>query len=373
MFANNFKRRCDVFISYAIEDKNTIAKGLYERLTKAKINVWYAGMELSVGDSIDDSIKKGLNSCRYGIVILSHRYLEKHWTKKELYALWQKEHYSRKVILPVWYNITEAEIRKKDAVLSDRFGLKTEMGLDYVAEKLAREIRKGMLARNVLKIVLTFVFCSLVFAAYSFFNNYGFEGPEKEVIESTIQQRIEDMHYRIEGEHKTDMITSGGKLGSIEKVKALFVRFTETSSRYRNYHSFDNQFLSITAKKNVEPLLNVEFDALTPFNFYGMDQPEIYIVDKSPSPESIDANYILLNTKPVRYEIIKKEFTNEYQCFVRVRYENNIRYFSVRLNYSSETDWKKIRNRDILGMLPQETYVFEKSGDQWTFVGLAER
>lgn len=133
----------DAFISHAVEDKIPIANELCARLEAAGLKIWYSGKELGVGDSIEKTIEKGLNRSRYGIVIFSPTYLAKNWTIREFYTLLAKEIREHKVILPVLYNVTLDELRKKDLLMADRFAVNADKGLDVVVERLVSEIRKS--------------------------------------------------------------------------------------------------------------------------------------------------------------------------------------------------------------------------------------
>jgi hypothetical protein len=136
------KYEYDAFISHAVEDKIPIANELCAKLEQAGLKIWYSGKELGVGDSIEKTIEKGLNRSRYGIVIFSPTYLAKNWTIREFYTLLAKEIKEQKVILPVLYNITLDELKNKDLLMADRFAVNSDRGMDFVVERLVREIRK---------------------------------------------------------------------------------------------------------------------------------------------------------------------------------------------------------------------------------------
>jgi len=91
----------DFFISHASEDKQAIARPLADALLAMGIRVWYDDFSLAVGDSLLESIDRGLSRSRFGIVILSHHFFSKHWPQKELNGLANLEVDGRKVILPV--------------------------------------------------------------------------------------------------------------------------------------------------------------------------------------------------------------------------------------------------------------------------------
>ena len=57
----------DYFISHASEDKNQVAKPLAEALTMNGCSVWYDDFSLSIGDSLSESIDKGLANSRWGM------------------------------------------------------------------------------------------------------------------------------------------------------------------------------------------------------------------------------------------------------------------------------------------------------------------
>ncbi len=141
------KYEYDAFISHAVEDKIPIANELCARLEMAGLKIWYSGKELGVGDSIEKTIEKGLNRSRYGIVIFSPTYLAKNWTIREFYTLLAKEIEEQKVILPVLYNITLDELKNKDLLMADRFAVNADLGLDFVVDRLVREIRKPKLEK----------------------------------------------------------------------------------------------------------------------------------------------------------------------------------------------------------------------------------
>jgi hypothetical protein len=138
----------DAFISHAVEDKIPIANELCAKLEAAGLKIWYSGKELGVGDSIEKTIQNGLNRSRYGIVIFSPTYLAKNWTIREFYTLLAKEIEEHKVILPVLYNIRLDELKNKDLLMADRFAANADKGIDFVVERLVREIKKSNTVRT---------------------------------------------------------------------------------------------------------------------------------------------------------------------------------------------------------------------------------
>jgi hypothetical protein len=45
-------RKWDVFISYAREDKDDVAKPLHDELERLGVSVWYDAIRMAIGDSL---------------------------------------------------------------------------------------------------------------------------------------------------------------------------------------------------------------------------------------------------------------------------------------------------------------------------------
>ena len=106
------KKKWDVFISHASEDKDDITEKIVKLLVYFGIKVWYDKNILSVGDSLSKSIDIGLSDSRYGIIILSKNFIKKGWTDYEFRSLLNREIGKKKVILPIWHKITKETIEK---------------------------------------------------------------------------------------------------------------------------------------------------------------------------------------------------------------------------------------------------------------------
>jgi len=129
-------KKWDVFISHTSEDKNEIARPLAEALRTKGVSVWYDDFSLKIGDSLRASIDYGLANSRYGVVILSKRFFEKHWPVQELNGLASREVNSKKVILPIWHKVGFDEVREFSPTLADRLAAKSEQGLEGLVEQI---------------------------------------------------------------------------------------------------------------------------------------------------------------------------------------------------------------------------------------------
>lgn len=132
----------DAFISHAGEDKEAFVRPLAEALARVPLRVWYDEFTLNVGDSLRESIDHGLAHSRFGVVVLSPNFFGKNWPKLELDGLFAQQAAHGRTILPVWHNVTEAEVRRFSPILAGRVAACSIDGLETVVEKLVRAIRR---------------------------------------------------------------------------------------------------------------------------------------------------------------------------------------------------------------------------------------
>lgn len=130
----------DVFISYASEDRNEVAEPLAIALVNEGLKVWFDEFVLKVGDSLRRKIDEGLASSEYGIVILTPSFFTKHFTNLELNALSQREVNGKKVILPVWHNVEDGNVRAYSPSLADRKAVLWKSGLGSAVKTLKQVI-----------------------------------------------------------------------------------------------------------------------------------------------------------------------------------------------------------------------------------------
>jgi hypothetical protein len=129
-------QRWDFFIAHAREDKDTITRTLADALAAKGVSVSYDEFSLRPGNSLRQSIEKGLACSKQGIVILSSYFLEKKWPQAELDALDARGANGKSVILPVWHGVGFAEIQQYSLTLADRTAVSTAKGLDYAVQRI---------------------------------------------------------------------------------------------------------------------------------------------------------------------------------------------------------------------------------------------
>ena len=129
----------DIFISHASQDKEDFVEPLAKLLKNRGFRVWYDDFVLKVGDSLRRSIDRGIARSAYGIVVLSPHFFAKAWPQHELDGLTAREIAGRKkLILPVWHNLSHEDVLEYSPSLADKIALDTErMTLEEIAEAIA--------------------------------------------------------------------------------------------------------------------------------------------------------------------------------------------------------------------------------------------
>jgi hypothetical protein len=135
--------RYDAFVSHASEDKDSFVRPLVEQLEKSGFDIWYDELTLKLGDSLRQSIDRGLANSRYGIVVLSSDFFAKNWPQYELNGLVTREMQGSKVILPIWHKVSKDEVISYSPTLADKLALNSAMySIEEIAEKIA-EVLNG--------------------------------------------------------------------------------------------------------------------------------------------------------------------------------------------------------------------------------------
>lgn len=129
----------DVFICHAGEDKDEVVRPLAHALRARDIEVWYDEFVLKMGDSLRRKIDKGLIACRFGVVVLSPSFFGKGWPNHELDGLVTREVAGgRQLILPIWHNVTKADVIGYSPPLADKVARSTvDVSIDELADEIA--------------------------------------------------------------------------------------------------------------------------------------------------------------------------------------------------------------------------------------------
>jgi TIR domain len=134
--------RHDVFICHASEDKDDFVRPLAEALRDHHLDVWYDEFALNIGDSLRETIDRGLADSRFGIVVLSQHFFQKRWPQRELNGLVAREiAEDRPLVLPIWHRTDREEILKYSPPLADVFAVSSARGMEAVVNELLKKLR----------------------------------------------------------------------------------------------------------------------------------------------------------------------------------------------------------------------------------------
>lgn len=130
------------FISHDSRDKQTIARPLALKLSGLGIPVWFDEFSLKLGDSLRESIERGIRETDYCILIVTRNFLTNDgWTKTEFNSVFTKEVIQKKkVMLPIWHDVSKEEVYEYSPSLVDRLAAKWSEGVEQIAAKLKHRI-----------------------------------------------------------------------------------------------------------------------------------------------------------------------------------------------------------------------------------------
>lgn len=137
----------DVFLSHASEDKDDIARPLALALQRRGLKVWFDEFELRIGDNLIAKLNAGINSSRFGILVLSKNFFGKNWTEYELNTLESMAVTEEYILFPIWHNISVEELRAYRASLANIIARSTAT---YTIEEIAIEIHEIIRESNML-------------------------------------------------------------------------------------------------------------------------------------------------------------------------------------------------------------------------------
>jgi hypothetical protein len=130
------------FICHDSRDKDSIAEPIAIQLQKLMCPVWYDQFSLRVGDSLRESIERGLKESSKCILVLTPNFLGNNgWTKREYDSIFTRELVEKqKVILPVWNEISPEDVYQYSPILADRVAVPWSLGVEEVARRLLNAI-----------------------------------------------------------------------------------------------------------------------------------------------------------------------------------------------------------------------------------------
>ena len=126
------------FISHDSRDKEPFVRELANTLANMLCPVWYDEFKLQPGDSLRESIEKGLKVCQKSIVVLSKNFFSNPgWTKREFDMIYTREVFEgRRLMIPIWLDVERMDVYNYCPVLLDTLGIHSSIGVDAVARKI---------------------------------------------------------------------------------------------------------------------------------------------------------------------------------------------------------------------------------------------
>jgi hypothetical protein len=134
----NASTRPMAFLSHDSRDKEDVARPLVSALGRLGCSVWYDEYSLKVGDSLSESIDRGIREAPKCIVLLSPNFMSNPgWSKAEFAAIMNRHIHEGDVILPVWHDVAYNDVYSYSSFLVDVKASKTRSGVESVAGELA--------------------------------------------------------------------------------------------------------------------------------------------------------------------------------------------------------------------------------------------
>jgi TIR domain len=126
-----------IFLCHAWDDRQGVAKELYDLLVTRDVSVWFSENDIGLGEPFLRAIDKGLAKSRIGIVLVTPALLKRlpaaGVADKELSVL-----LARDQLVPIVHNTTYEALREVSPMLASRNGLDTaEIPMADIAAKLA--------------------------------------------------------------------------------------------------------------------------------------------------------------------------------------------------------------------------------------------
>lgn len=135
----------DAYLIHDARDKDAIARPLALALQEQGYLVWYDELSLTVGDSLLGAIEAGLRACRTCVLVVTPRFFESsRWKRKELEMAFTRElETGKRLLLPVWSEVTSADVFAYSVPLADRVAIDWSRGLPDVVAALRKAIARA--------------------------------------------------------------------------------------------------------------------------------------------------------------------------------------------------------------------------------------
>ncbi|MEU4446582.1 TIGR02679 domain-containing protein [Actinosynnema sp. NPDC050801] len=134
------KSTWDVFISHAHEDKNDFVRPLASALRETGLRVWYDEYTMLAGDSIRESIDRGIQRSQAGLLVMSPHSLGKFWTRQEVNGFFSVARSQSTLLIPVLHGLAPEELARHSAMLADFRAIGSGIGVEAVVDDVLRAV-----------------------------------------------------------------------------------------------------------------------------------------------------------------------------------------------------------------------------------------
>lgn len=138
-------KQFDVFISHASEDKDNIARPIYNACVKQGLSPFLDEKEISWGDSLTEILNHALGTSKLFLAVLSENSIDKKWPKKEINAAMAKQIDGKQKFLPL---IAGSPNLDGLGLMTDILYVEWNENPDEIASKLKHALNKLLESGN---------------------------------------------------------------------------------------------------------------------------------------------------------------------------------------------------------------------------------
>nr|KAJ0193430.1 hypothetical protein LSAT_V11C800435350 [Lactuca sativa] len=110
----------DVFLSFRGKDTRLgFMDHLYQALVNENISTFLDEEEVETGEELKPELARAIKSSRASIVVLSKNYASSTWCLDELVMILEQRRVSDHIVLPIFYNVEPAHIRKQESTFGE--------------------------------------------------------------------------------------------------------------------------------------------------------------------------------------------------------------------------------------------------------------
>jgi hypothetical protein len=109
------------------------------------LRVWFDEFTLRLGDSLSESIDRGLAGSGAGLVVISPEFMAKRWPKRELAGLVSGQVGRGQLILPVWLNVSRDEVYEFSPTIADTLAIgANDVSLSDLALRIIERVKPDL-------------------------------------------------------------------------------------------------------------------------------------------------------------------------------------------------------------------------------------